>query len=81
MANTFTLVREFSAAGPCLTLGRLTKTTAQFYCYEEWKGGNRYEGAKRIRIHTEAHYSGAHIVPCRCCRDHEKTQYPDGYMD
>jgi hypothetical protein len=40
MNNNDTIVRKFSPAGPCLTLGRLTKETAQFYIYDEverWK--------------------------------------------
>ena len=77
-----TIVREFSAAGPCLTLGRLVRTTAQFYVYNEWKGGDRYDAAERkVRIRTPARYSGAHIVPCHGCRDHANTQYPNGYDD
>lgn len=75
------IVREFSPAGPCLTLGRLTKETPQFWCYEEWKGGDRYEGAKRIAKRTETRYSRAHIEPCQSCRDHPQTQYPRGYED
>lgn len=75
------IVRKFSMAGPCLTLGRLVSETAHFYCYDEWRGGDKYEGRKRVRKRTEAHYSGAHIEPCSSCRDHPKTQYPDGYMD
>jgi hypothetical protein len=75
------IVRAFSCCGPCLILGKLTKQTAQFYCYDEWQGGDRYEGAKRVRKETPEHYSGAHIEPCPSCRDHAKTQYPNGYMD
>jgi hypothetical protein len=76
------IVREFSVAGPCLTLGRLAKQTEQFYVYEEWHGGDRFgPERKRIRKRTEAHYSGAHVEPCPSCRDHTQTQYPNGYMD
>jgi hypothetical protein len=70
------LVREFSGDGPCLTLGRLTKTTSQFYFYEEWKGEARYEGVKRIRINGKDRYSPAHIVPCPSCRDHAEAGIP-----
>jgi hypothetical protein len=69
------LVRRFSAIGPCLTEGRFVKETAKFVVFEEWHGGDRYSGIKRIakgRVHTE---------PCRCCRDHSETMYPNGYMD
>jgi hypothetical protein len=75
------IVREFSRCGPCLTLGRLMRETACFYVFDEWHGGDRYEGEKRIRKRTPDHYSGAHIEPCPSCRDHPKTQYPNGYMD
>lgn len=75
------IVREFSVAGPCLTLGKLKRETAQFYVFDEWQRGDRYEGEKRIRKRTPDRYSAAHIEPCPSCRDHEKTQYPEGYMD
>jgi hypothetical protein len=71
-----TIVREFSPIGPCLTLGRLKKETAKFYVFDEWQGGDRYEGEKRV-----SKTGRAHIVPCHSCRDHAKTQYPNGYMD
>jgi len=70
------LVREFSRCGPCLTLGALLYETPAFYCYAHHDGG-----VKKIRKRTEARYSPAHIEPCPSCRDHPKTQYPDGYMD
>lgn len=74
-------VRAFSAAGPCLTLGRLTKETAKFYCFEEWRGGDVYSGAKKVAKPLPGKYSGNHIEPCPSCRDHVKTQYPNGYED
>jgi len=77
-----TIVRSFSRCGPCLTLGLLTKTTAQFWCYDKWLGGERYEGAKKVRRRDiGGRYTPAHIEPCPSCRDHERTQYPEGYMD
>jgi hypothetical protein len=77
-----TIVRAFSRCGPCLTLGKLTKTTAQFYCYDEWRGGQVFEGAKKVRREdVGGHYSPAHIIPCPSCRDHAQTQYPNGYED
>ena len=71
-----TIVREFSPAGPCLTLGRLTRETAHFYCYDEWHGGDHFHGAKKVKK-----IDRAHIEPCRSCRDHAATMYPHGYMD
>ena len=75
-----TIVRAFSRCGPCLTLGRLVKETAAFYIFDEWQGdtlGRR----KRVRKEIDGHWSPYHIEPCSSCRDHAKTQYPDGYMD
>lgn len=69
------IVRTFSACGPCITKGRLVKETAQFYIFEEWKGGNDYEGLRRISKEK------AHIEPCHSCCDHAQTVYPNGYMD
>jgi hypothetical protein len=71
-----TIVREFSAAGPCLTLGELIKETACFYVFSDRNGKSG-----RIAKRTEARYSPAHVEPCRSCRDHPETQYPNGYMD
>ena len=76
-----TIVRSFSPCGPCITLGRLTKITPRFYCYDEWKGGDRFEGEKRVARDLPGHYSRAHVEPCPSCPDHAKTQYPHGYMD
>jgi hypothetical protein len=78
---TDTIIRQFNTAGPCITLGRLVKETAQFYIYDQWQGGDRYEGRKRIRKELPGHWSPNHSEPCPSCRDHEKTQYPHGYMD
>jgi hypothetical protein len=69
------IVRTFSAFGPCLTEGQLIKTTDKFYVFLDWKGGDRFEGERRISR------TKAHIEPCSSCRDHARTQYPHGYMD
>jgi hypothetical protein len=76
------IVREFSAAGPCLTTGKLVRETANFYVYLPWHGGERYgPEEKRIARKRPGHYSAAHVEPCNSCRDHARTQYPNGYMD
>lgn len=76
------IVREFSAAGPCLTPGKPEKKTARFYCYHPWRGGREYgPEVKRVMIHTPDHYSPAHIEPCPSCQDAPNTMYPNGYMD
>ena len=69
------IVRRFSAIGPCLTEGKLLRETDKFFVYAEWQGGDRYEGEKRIAK------GKVHLEPCRCCRDHKTTMYPNGYMD
>jgi len=69
------IVRKFSAIGPCLQQGKLLRETAKFYVFAEWQGGDRYEGERRIAKDS------VHIEPCRSCRDHEHTSYPNGYMD
>lgn len=69
------IVREFSAAGPCIPLGPLVKRTATTVSYHATMHGGEIErrGGYRLQcglIHTE---------PCSSCRDHERTQYPRGY--
>lgn len=77
-----TIVREFSAIGPCLTLGKLVSETPRFYVFLPWRGGDRYdEKSRKIMKRTADHYSPAHVMACPSCRDHERTQYPNGYMD
>lgn len=76
-----TIVRAFSRCGPCLTLGKLVKETAKFYVYDEWQGGDKYEGRTKVKKELPGQWSRAHIEPCRSCRDHAQTQYPNGYMD
>ncbi len=64
------IVREFSPCGPCLIKSELLRTTGKFYVYRD-----RYEGERRISC------TKAHAEPCRSCRDHAQTSYPNGYMD
>jgi hypothetical protein len=73
------IVRQFSVCGPCLTLGRLTKTTPSFFVFEEWHGGDRF-GPETRRVSRDRHALN-HIEPCHSCRDHARTQYPNGYID
>lgn len=82
MSEQTKTVREFSKAGPCLALGRLVRETKQFYVFNPWRGGDKYEDReRRITKRTEKRWSGAHVDPCPSCRDHPQTQYPNGYMD
>jgi hypothetical protein len=76
------IVREFSAIGPCLTLGKLVRETEQFYVYLPWHGGDKYgPEEKRTAKRRPGNRSFAHVDPCHSCRDHADTQYPNGYMD
>ena len=66
-------VREFSAIGPCLTLGELMHRTASTVVFRLADGGINRRGGYRVK-------SGlVHTAPCRYCRDHPQTQYPNGY--
>lgn len=77
-----TIVREFSRAGPCITLGKLTKETPRFWIYATWKGGTNYgPDEHRVSKQVPGRYCPAHVTPCPSCTDHPKTQYPNGYMD
>ncbi len=76
-----TIVRDFSAAGPCITLGLFVKRTKKFIVYREWLGGDRYsDKLSRVGGHRVA-LDLVHTSPCPSCRDHAETQYPNGYMD
>jgi hypothetical protein len=70
------LVREFSAIGPCITLGQFVKRTEKFTVFRAWQGGSCFADTE-----TRVSSSKVHTEPCRSCRDHEATQYPHGYMD
>ena len=82
MAQT---VREFSPAGPCLTLGQFVRRTAKTIVYREWLGGDSYGQERRVggwKVNRDNGRRGyIHTEPCHSCRDHTETQYPNGYMD
>jgi|ETNvirnome_2_300_1030623.scaffolds.fasta_scaffold00547_13 hypothetical protein len=79
---TTTLVREFSPAGPCLTLGKFVKRTEKFIFFCEWLGGDNFsDKVSRVGGWKVAGGSYIHIEPCISCRDHPATNYPNGYMD
>lgn len=66
-------VREFSAIGPCITLGELTKQTPNTVTFRKRDGATGRRGGYRLK-------SGLiHTVACRSCRDHAQSQYPNGY--
>lgn len=70
-------VREFSSAGPCLNLGILVKRTNKTITFTNHWGETRKRGGWRVTHESEF----IHTEPCRRCMDHEKTDYPNGYMD
>lgn len=81
-----TIVREFSAAGPCLTLGQFIRRTAKTIVYREWLGGDQYGkerrvGGWKVEQGDNCRRAYIHTEPCPSCKDHERTQYPNGYMD
>ena len=76
--DKLTLVREFSRAGPCLTVGRFVRETPKFFVYNEWLGGDRFSPEQR-RIGKRGRL--VHTEPCHSCTDYPKTHYPHGYMD
>jgi hypothetical protein len=70
------IVRETSRCGPCIPLGQFVRATDKFIVLREWMGGNSYAEAE-----TRISKWKAHTEPCRCCRDHADSLYPNGYMD
>lgn len=69
-------VRQFSRCGPCITLGEFIKMTPSgFFVFRD-----RYQDGKVSRI--KGRFNGdVHKEPCHSCRDHERSQYPNGYED
>lgn len=66
-------VREFSAVGPCIVLGSLAKRTAKSVAFVDRHGQLGRRSGERVSngiVHTEA---------CPSCRDHQHSQYPNGY--
>ncbi len=80
-----TTVREFSPAGPCLTLGKFVRRTPKTIVYREWLGGDSFGKERRAggwKVEEKDGRRGyIHTEPCPSCRDHERTSYPNGYMD
>ena len=73
---TITL-REFSRAGPCIVLGEFERYTAKSVFYRDRHG----VVIRRARAMRFSSLSRIHTEPCRSCRDHPRTLYPEGYMD
>ncbi len=81
------LVRKFSSAGPCITLGQFVRRTSMTIIYREWLGGDNYGKERRVggwKVHGNMYHNRRayiHIKPCPSCKDHAETVYPHGYMD
>lgn len=75
MSNIGKTVRDFSAAGPCIAEGVIIRETPTMLEIEERSGSRR-----RIFKRGQRWSAGLlHVEPCRSCRDHANTQYPNGY--
>lgn len=70
------MLREFSAIGPCIPQGEILSRTAKTITYRD-----RYSGKIRKRGGWRLETGSLHTEPCRRCRDHDLTTYPDGYQD
>ena len=65
--------RVFSVVGPCLTGYRILRENRKTFTLASVNGRG---------ISTDRHHAWrVHTEPCVSCQDHERTQYPDGYMD
>jgi hypothetical protein len=65
-------LRQFNSAGPCIERGPVTSESAKFWTVQDKFSGRPRRFGKGWRNHVE---------PCASCRDHPRTQYPNGYMD
>ena len=68
-----TTVREFSAIGPCISLGEVIKQTPATVTFRERDGSIGRRGGYRLKAGL------IHVIACRSCRDHAESQYPNGY--
>ena len=71
---------EFNPAGPCLTMGYVTKTTAKTISYMDRVTGkvhsvDGWKAAKSLN-NDRGRY---HTAPCHSCNG--GVNYPNGYMD
>jgi hypothetical protein len=74
-----TLLREFSAAGPCIRMGGILREDKNWWYIVPLNGEIR---VSKISKHSRKAQNGSvHAEACRSCRDHAETQYPEGYMD
>lgn len=79
-------MRRFSAYGPCLVQGELLRDTAKFYVAVDMAIGAPVDTSamspELLKDLTHRYAKDRHHVePCRSCRDHAQTHYPNGYQD
>ena len=66
-------VRQFSRVGPCIELGPLIRETETRLYYRCRQGYEAFVSKKSSLA--------VHLEPCPSRRDHERSQYPNGYWD
>lgn len=70
------ILRKFSPCGPCLTFvdgaGPIVRETGK-----SWITQQPGKPERQVRKAT----FGYHAEPCPSCRDHARSQYPDGLWD
>jgi hypothetical protein len=66
-------VRQFSRLGPCAMLGTIVRETRTRIYYRSCEDQDAFVSkSSPLTVHVE---------PCPSCRDHARSQYPDGYWD
>jgi hypothetical protein len=66
-------VHQFSRVGPCIELGPLIRETETRFYYR-WRQGYEAFVSKKSSL-------AVHLEPRPSCRDHERSQDPNGYWD
>ena len=66
-------VRQFSRVGPCIELGPLIRETDTRIYY-------RYRHDYEAFVSKKSSLA-VHLEPCSSCRDHDRSQCPNGYWD
>ena len=73
------ILREFNMAGPCIYLGDIVANTPKAWQIIERGWPN--DTVKKLKHSAAAKCGLIHDEPCRSCRDHPETSYPNGYED
>lgn len=75
MTNIGKTLRDFSIAGPCIIQGEIIRETDKSL----WIADRFTNKTRRVAKSSRFDAGLAHTDACPSCRDHEKTQYPNGY--